>query len=564
MLIYLHVKNFALIKELEINFKNGLTVLSGETGAGKSIIIGSMNAISGEKLDRGIIRSGEEYALIEMIFVMSRLFLKYLLKTYDIPYDESNELIVSRRYNNSGRSVYRVNGQTVTKQIIQEISDRTIDIHSQREHQSLLNSKNHIELLDQYTKNATEEIKKSLSKHYITYKSYMKQIKENNSDREGRRREIDFLKYEINEIESANILHGEDKQLQGEYKLLSNRKNIVENLGRTEALLASSEQGNIQELLSHILTAIIPIRDLDDGIEDIVKEVEQIDVLSSDLVRNIEHYLSEFDSDNQKLNQIQERIHVLNSLKVKYGNTIEDILIVLKEKKEKVQSLVYYDENIDRIKGAIVQCEKEILEECGALSIIRQKAAKRIGKDLEVVLAELNFVDSQVKIDVKRKDYFNQNGYDDVTILISTNKNEPVKPLNSIASGGELSRVMLAVKTVFAELDQIGTLVFDEIDSGISGRTAQMVGEKMVELAGMRQIICITHLPQISAMADQHYLIEKSEQNNRIETFVKQLSDTEIFEELARLIGGAIITDNTIQSAKDMKEQANQIKLKNT
>lgn len=560
MLSYLHVKNFALINELEIEFNKGLTVLTGETGAGKSIIIGSMNAISGNKLDKGIIRSGTEYALIEMIFEITDTLAKMLASKYEISFDEEHTLLISRKFNESGRSVYRINSEAVTASVVKEITEQLIDIHSQHDHQSLLKHGRHIYLLDQYIGRDISVMKEELKELYTTYKGYMKEIEKDALDDEHRRREMDFLKFEIDEIEGAELVIGEDEQLHHDYKLLSNQKKIVGALSDAVHLLERNPTGSINDMFSTITSGIASIKQYDDNVEDIYEEALQAEGIIRDLSRNIDGYLSAVEMDHKSIDDIEKRLHVINTLKSKYGDDLLSVLEVLNNKKEELYKLEHYDENIERIKGEIEHYEANILKLCGDISAMRQSAAKHISGEISMVLGELNFVDSKVEVEVKQADNFDATGYDQVTILISTNKNEPVQPLNKIASGGELSRVMLALKTVFAKQDSVGTMVFDEIDTGISGRTAQKVAEKMAALSGLRQLICITHLPQISAMADEHYLIEKSESGERIETSVNLLDATETYDELARLIGGAQITENTLNSAREMKELANALK----
>lgn len=560
MLSYLHVKNFALIKEVEIDFEKGLTVLTGETGAGKSIIIGSMNALSGGKLDKGIIRQGAEYALIEMIFEVDKAYADYLNTTYDVPFDEEHSLVVSRRFNASGRSVYRVNSETATSGLVKEISEHMIDIHSQHDHQSLLKQGHHIVLLDRYIGDEISVLKERLGGLYNSYRDHMKKISEDALDDEKRRREMDFLRFEIDEIESAELNVGEDERLHKEYKVLSNRQKIVKNLSEASYMLENNPEGSITQMLGIILADIGTVSQYDVALEGIAQEAEQVDGLVRDLYRSIEQYLNGIEMDHQDLDAIEARLHLINTLKSKYGENVEDILKLLEEKRESLEYFEHYDENIERIKEEIQRQEQEILRLCGDISAMRQTAAGHISLEIQKILAELNFADSKVAVEVVQKDRFDASGYDSVTILISTNRNEKVQPLNKIASGGELSRVMLALKSVFADMDKVGTLVFDEIDTGISGRTAQKVAEKMAALSASRQLICITHLPQIAAMADDHMLIEKSEAGDRIETSVHLLRDALVHEELARLIGGATITDNTLQSAKEMKEQADMLK----
>ncbi len=480
MLSYLHVKNFALINELEIDFDKGLTVLSGETGAGKSIIIGSMNAISGSKLDKGIIRSGgEAYALIEMIFEISEAFAKELTERYDIIFDEEHSLLISRRFNESGRSVYRINSETTTSAVAKAIVEKLIDIHSQHDHQSLLRPNHHITLLDKYIgKDLVPPLKAQLRSLYETYRSHMKQINQDALDDEKRRREIDFLRFEIDEISEANIEVGEDTHLHTEYKVLSNRQKIIENLVGASNILEGDMENSVSSLFGHVMEKLSTVEQYDEEIEALMNEASQIEDLLRGLNRSIDSYHSGLEMDHNSLEEIEQRLHTINTLKSKYGESLADILGILDQKTKELDYLEHYNENIEKIKGEISQFESDIVNLCGDISAMRQSAAIHISKEIQEILAELNFADSQVEVEVKQVDGFDASGYDQVTILISTNKNEPVQALNKIASGGELSRVMLALKSVFAKQDGVETLVFDEIDSGISGRTAQRVAEK--------------------------------------------------------------------------------------
>ncbi len=560
MLTYLHVKNFALINELEIEFNQGLSVLTGETGAGKSILIGSMNAISGSKLDKTVIRRGQEFALVEMQFELTETYMNLLSKEYGIDKTDDCSVILSRKYNVSGRSIYRANGVAVTGQVMRAVFDHAIDIHSQHEHQSLLSTKAHRQLLDQYIGGEISNLKSSLKKVYSLYKDYLKQLNEDHLDDEHRIREIDFLKFEINEIESANLMIGEDEQLQSDYKLLANSKKIEVALGQVDLIVKSSSEANVSDMLSSMTAELTNVRQLAPELDGLAAEIEQIESMIHDFGRELDQYRDSLDSNNSSLDAVSERIHVLNSLKQKYGNSINDIMDALQDKQTKLEELINYEANIKQIKNDIKTYEKKIYGYCQSLTKKRKKAALRIASEIEGVLEDLNFNNNRVEVAVEPLEFFTSNGMDKVSILISTNKNEPVQPLTKIASGGELSRVMLALKSVFAEMDQLDTLVFDEIDTGISGRTAQMVAEKMAYLSSKRQLICITHLPQIAAMADSHYLISKEEKPDHVETQINRLSEGAIHEEISRLIGGATITEATLQAAKEMKEQATELK----
>ena len=560
MLLYLHVRNFALIHELEIEFDQGLSVLSGETGAGKSILIGSMNAISGKKLDTSIIRRGQDHALVEMQFELEETTLKRFKEAYGIAIADDHTVILSRKYNQSGRSIYRANGMTVTATAMREIFDTAIDIHSQHEHQSLLNPKAHMDLLDQYIGEEVVSLKASLSSLYAKYRSYTKKLNEDHLNDEQRRREIDFLKFELQEIDEANLEIGEDQQLQLDYQRLFNKKKIEQVIDQVDYVSRSSSENNISDQLAVIIQGLTSISDLDKGLKDLLDEASQLESMFYDFHRSVDGYKEDLDEEEEDLEAITERIHVLNTLKQKYGDTVALILESRAAKQEALDDLMNYEVNIIRIKADIEAFKVELKKLCKKLSKLRKKAAVGIAREIEAVLEQLNFNNNEVEVQVVSDGPITANGYDAVTIRMSTNKNEPVQALNKIASGGELSRVMLALKSVFAEMDQLDTLVFDEIDTGISGRTAQKVAEKMVQLSTKRQIICITHLPQIAAMADSHYLINKTEVGDHVETTIDKLSDDGVYGELSRLIGGATITEATYQAAKEMKEQAAALK----
>ena len=559
MLTYLHVKNFALIQALELELSHGMTVLTGETGAGKSILIGSMDAIAGGKLTKDIIRRGEDYAQVEMQFELSSEVLKPFYEAYDLAYEDENEILLSRRYSNSGRSVYRINDQLVTANVMSNIARQCIDIHSQHEHQSLLKPEQHIKLLDQYIDGDIHDIKLELANKYSAYKSVLAQLDSGELDSGLRAREMDFLRFEIEEIEKARLQEGEDVQLSNEYKILANRKKIVQNLASVDQMVRGEQESSAILMMEEILNAFSSIRNLDAEIEQMAVMAEQAESVIYDLSRELEHYIDRLDMDHTDLKQVEDRLHVINSLKQKFGDTIDEILNTLGEKQQLLNHYENFDRNVLELEALKTSLTEEIIKLCQKLHDKRVAGGRKIAAAIEGVLYELNFDHAKVSIEVERKDKFNALGYDQVTIMIGTNKNEGVKPLHKIASGGELSRVMLAIKSLFADMDQIDTLVFDEIDTGISGRTAQKVAEKMAILAKSRQIICITHLPQISAMAKEHVLIAKEEVDDRVVTTLTKLDDDGINMELARMIGGAEITSTTMKTAAEMKTMAKKL-----
>lgn len=561
MLTYLHVKNIALIDELEVDFNEGFNIMTGETGAGKSIIIGSINAVLGNKVSKDFVRNGSEYAIIELIFHVESKEVYRFLEELDIECD--GELLISRKINQNGRSVFKLNGQTVNGNDIKNITALLIDLHSQHEHQSLLESKNHIKLLDKYIGEEVNQQLETLKSKYKRYQQIKSEIKMFDSDDETRRREIGFLEFEINEIEAAALKSGEDEVLELSYKKQSNIQTIQSIISQALRWTSSDEYDSASSHISKSLENMQKVKDLDEPLLALTEQLEQIDYLLTDFNRDAYHYVDNLMVDEETLEYTRNRIDLINHLKMKHGNQIEDILEVLEVKREKLDQWLHFEERLHRIQKEIKIIEDEMAEICKSISIIRNKGAKQLSEHIKNALKDLNLIHSKFEIQCTQKESIGQDGWDHVEFMISTNIGEDLKPLIQIASGGELSRVMLAIKSILADCDEIPTLIFDEIDTGISGRTAQMVAEKMVRLSRSRQIICITHLPQIAAMADSHYLIEKQTVENKTNTTMMRLKDEEIPNELSRLIGGAKITEATYLSAVEMKKLANEVKMNN-
>lgn len=553
MLRSLHVKNLALIEEAEVEFNEGLNILSGETGAGKSIIIGSVNLALGEKVPKELLRENADYALVELIFEVKDTLVKEQLKSLDISV-EDNTVIMSRKITN-GRSVARINAESVPASKMKEAAALLIDIHGQHEHQSLLSKKKHLEILDDYAKAEIALPKETLKKSYKQYKELKEELENNSLDEEQRLRELSFLEYEWQEIEDAALTVGEDEALEADYKKFANGKKIVESLNRAYEYTKSGMDG-ASDLTSRALRELASVEDYDDAIHGFSEELLEIDNLLNDFNREISEYLQEADFDEEHFAETEKRLDLINHLKSKYGDTIEGILEEKQKKEEKIEKLKDHDVYVTKLKEQLKQAEEDFFGQCQQVSEIRKKYAAKLTKQVTKSLIDLNFLDVRFEMQFQEAETFNGNGMDDAEFLISTNPGEPLKPLSKVASGGEMSRIMLALKAVLAENDSIGTLIFDEIDTGISGRTAQMVSEKMNVIGRKHQVICITHLPQIAAMADSHYLIEKSVVGNATVSTIRLLEQEESVAELGRMIGGVKITDIVLQSAKEMKELA--------
>ena len=549
MLHNLHVKNLALIEEAEVDFSKGLNILSGETGAGKSIIIGSIGAAIGEKVSKDMIRKDADYALVELVFSVDEQ-VRRKLAAMDILM-EDDQVILTRRIS-GGRSVAKINSESVSASKLREAASLLIDIHGQHEHQSLLNEKNHLQILDAYAKREYKGLKEKLSDAYHEYIRVKHEFNEASLDTEQRARELSFLQYEAEEIEHAALTAGEDEDLEMQYRRFANGKQIMGGIGQVYEL--TSENGAAQ-MTGHAVLEIAKISAYDEKVRQLEEQLTEIDNLLNDFNRELSGYLDDADFE-ERFYEIEKRLDLINGLKAKYGGTIEKILSEYEHKLERIEKLSDYDAYLSGLSQKLEMKETELETLCKRLSAIRQKQASKLSKKIKSALIDLNFLDVQFEISLTRKKEYTASGYDEAEFLISTNPGEPVQSLTKIASGGELSRIMLAIKAVLADCDEIGTLIFDEIDTGISGRTAQMVSEKMNVISRDHQIICITHLPQIAAMADTHFLIEKQAIKNHTHTSIRKLDSGESITELGRMLGGVKVTNTVLKSAKEMKDLA--------
>lgn len=558
MLLNLHVKNLALIEEADVYFHNGLNILSGETGAGKSIIIGSVNIGLGGKVPKDIIRKDCDYALVELLFQIDSPEKIKSLNEYDIDAKDGQILITRRLMNN--KSIIKVNGVTCTASILRKITRQLIDVHGQHEHQSLLYNNTHLTILDKYAKNELIVLKEQLKTEYKIYSELRDRLLEFTTDEDERLRDISFTQFEIDEIENARLKIGEDEELARLSTKISRSKNILSGLSQVDELIGNESSTSASYAIGQAIREVAKLAELDDELASVFSQLEDIEALLNDVNRDINIYTSNMEFSDEEYEEIIERYDLINNLKAKYGNTIEDVLKYLEERKEKLDLLVNYEEKKAETEMLYKEQEEKVRALCEKISDIRKKKAELLSKDIKNALIELNFLDVQFDIAFEKTDNYTANGYDEIEFLISTNPGEEMKPLAKVASGGELSRIMLAIKTVLADKDEIETLIFDEIDTGISGRTAQKVSEKLGIIGKNRQVICITHLPQIASMADYHYLIEKNVVNNSTITSIEELDNEGMIKELARLLGGTVITDAVIENAREMKALADKTK----
>ena len=553
MLVHLHVKNLALIEETEVEFGPGLNILTGETGAGKSILLGSMQLILGGKFSRSMIRQNADYALVELLFQVENKKVKERLEEMEIN-PEDGQILLSRKIM-EGRSISKINGQTSTVGQMKAVAALLLDIHGQHEHQSLLYQDKQLEILDAYGKEEILPVKEKVQEAFREYRRCLADLKALDMDEEQRNREIAFLEFEIREIEDARILPGEDETLERSYRKLVNAKKIVDTLQEVHGITGYDMQG-AGDMVGTAVRDFSRVTQYDEELEPLEQMLTEIDGLLNDFNRELSSYMDSLVFDDETFYETERRLDLLNGLKAKYGQQLEDILTYQKKQQEKLEILVKYDENFRLKKKCLEESEKNLEKASNDLSEIRRKYSRQLELKIIEGLKDLNFLDVAFSIVFEKKKSFSANGFDQIQYEISTNPGERLKPLGEIVSGGELSRIMLAIKAILADRDEIETLIFDEIDTGISGRTAQKVSEKMAVIGAHHQVLCITHLPQIAAMADHSFEIEKHVNGTETSTQIHILDEDAAVRELARLLGGAQITDAVLQNAKEMKELA--------
>lgn len=559
MLRTIHVKNIALIDDVEIELNNGMHVLSGETGAGKSIIIDAVNFTLGKRMPKDVVREDAEYALCELIFSIDNDEQRNLMQQLDLPTDD--DMIIMQRKITNGKGVCKVNGESVSASTLRELSSVLIDIHGQHEHQSLLYKKKHLEILDSYCGNECSEMLCKLKEKYKEYKSILSELKEAESLNADRDKELALAGFEAEEIEGARLTVGEDEQLEADYRRMVNSKRITEAIVNTHYSTGYDTQGCAGAAIGRALSELKSVSEYDDEVGELLNQLMDIDSLLNDFNRSIADYEKGLSYEEQEFVETEERLNLINRLKSKYGRTIEDVLKYLEEVNIRIEQLSDYESYIADLQKKSETAKSECLKLCKQISGLRHQNATLLEEKIIAALKDLNFLDARFEISIiSDEESMGAGGYDDVEFMISLNPGEKIKPLVNVASGGELSRIMLALKAVLADRDNVPTLIFDEIDTGISGRTAQKVSEKLSEIAGLHQVICVTHLPQIAAMADVHYEISKSVSGERTKTEVKELKGEEVVTELSRMLAGSSVTDAVLTNARDMLEGAQNLK----
>jgi DNA repair protein RecN (Recombination protein N) len=553
MLSDLQVKNFALINKVNINFKQGLNILSGETGAGKSIIIGALDLLLGARANTDIIRSGKEAAYISAFFQPEELeIINQILSEAGIEKEESG-ILIAREIRENGRNRTLINGQLATLKIVKKISRYLIDIHGQHEHQLLLDQSSHLMVLDAFIGDKIKPLKSEIKSQYQKLLQLRQELSEIEIDDSQRARELDIINFQIEEIEEAALKEGEYEDLKEEYQTLSHGEEIY----RVVAELISALSGDDYKDKG-IMDRLSVLKNKFAEIEDYNQELKELNQKFADIYYGLEEFsfdLSDFESsfayDEERISMISDRLDLINTLLRKYGEDVETVISYLQELYQKRDKLENVEEKIASLTKREAELKKELTDKSKKLSQYRKQSAKNLETQLKNELQDLAMEDVRFKVDFKEKE-ISADGTDQIEFLISPNRGEELKSLSKIASGGELSRIMLSLKTITADLDQVDTLVFDEVDSGVGGKTAAKMASKLTQISRDRQIICITHLPQLASAANHHFLIQKEKGENRTFTQIYALDRAERVKEIARMIGGTKMTDKTLAHAEEL------------
>ena len=539
MITKLHIKNIGIIEDIEIDFNNGLNVLTGETGAGKTLIIGALGIISGGRFSKEMIRKGETNSYIELC----------LYETNDESSIDGN-IIISREINTNGRNMCKINGRMVTVNELKEFMKKHIEIHGQNDNQNLLESKEHQKYVDEFIGQEIKQLKNEYSILYTKYNQKTKELKENLGDDKERQRRIDLLKYQQNEIEEANLTNGEEETLEEKRKKIMNSEKIAKNLNQADEVIGE----NTIDQISIAIRSLEKIETIDERYEKTANNLKNIYYEIQEISRDISDYREDTYFDENERNEIEERLDLINSLKRKYGNTIEEIIGYGKEIESEIYRIENLEEYNNKLKKEIQEITNQMEDICVKINKLHKKYAEKLAEKINQNLKDLEMKNAKINIHVEYKDEFSENGKHKITFYIATNLGENEKELSKTASGGEMSRIMLAIKTVLADTDKTPVLIFDEIDTGISGKAANSVAEKLSKIAKTHQILCISHLPNIAALADFNYFISKKVVNERTNTNIKLLKEDEVIKEIARISSGEI-NETTIRYANELRNK---------
>lgn len=562
MLLNVHIKNIALIDDANISFTDRLNILTGETGAGKSIIMGALRIGMGEKLPKDIVRDPEKEGFCQLLFVVDDMQTLEQIRELGVLPTEDGEILITRRIVN-GRAAAYINDVAVTAARLKEVCALLIDVHTQHQQQSLLKRAEHMKLLDRYGRETIAPLADRVSGLHADYVRLCSERDGLGMDDSERARRGEFLRYQISEIESANIKPGEDVEVEKQYRRMVNSRDIVSAASGVYGVTGYEAPSSAGNEIGRALNALKGVKELDDGLGGLYAQLENIDALLNDFNVELCEYMQEMEFDDDEFAEVEQRLNVINDIKGKYGKTMEDVGRYLDASKSEYDRLLGYDKYMEQLSGKIADVKDAMDKAAADLTRERKKQAELMCGDIRLALSDLSFMEVTFDMKFETLAECTAGGADDCYFVISTNVGEKPRPLYEVASGGELSRIMLAVKSALASEDHIETLVFDEIDVGISGIAAQKVAEKMALLSESHQVISITHLPQIAAMADSHYLIEKSAQQGKTVTSISRLNQSQSIAEIARLLGGASITEAVMENAREMKQLASKIKCKN-
>lgn len=556
MLAELYIQNFVIIEKLQVEFDPFFNVITGETGAGKTILVNALKLLIGDRFQKSYIGKYGNTSIVEGKFLISSE--EKLNRFKEMGYElEDGVLIVTRESKSEGISNNRINGRSVTLSFLKEIMQDLIDIHSQNENQTLLNKSNYINILDAFSPNGNKKVLEDLNKKLKELQSLQKELSSLSLSSEEIDREKDILRFQIEELESIDLESFDEEEVENEFKVLSNVDRIKSSIGEISENLKSSDFGSFDVLgsISEIVSELSELKELDLELSEVFDRIESSYYELEDVYRDIESYQDHLYYDEERLQLLDNTIANITSLKRKYGSDISDLINFREKSKDRLNTLEKIEENTDKLNKEINKKYSECIELCKTLTVVRKKVSKKLEKDILENIKGLNMPNAKFSIDFYEDDKITSTGNDLIEFNISTNVGQPLMPLNKIASGGELSRIMLALKTSLASIDNVDTLIFDEVDTGISGRTAILVGEKLQMISKSRQIITISHLAQIASLASSHKLIEKSERDLDTISNIRTIDEKERILEISRLIGGIDITDNTINQAIDMIEQ---------
>lgn len=554
MLDRLLVKDLALIEKSVVEFSGGLNVLTGETGAGKSILLGSIQLALGQKANKDLIRHGKEQAIVELDFSLTEEEVRRIQALEEDLELEEERLLIRRKISEK-KSDIRVNDLGLTLAKLREITGGLLDLHGQHEHQSLLREGSHLEIIDGFRRKQGGKLLEEVAEAYHLLQEKKKALQKFSLKEEERKRELDFLDFEIQELAEAHLSEGEEAELTKEYSL-------YENMDRLKSLLLSAKE-SLEEMDFHRpIQAVEEAKDFDESLKGLSDSLYDLEAVGEDCLRSLDHYLDHAEVDEEKLFTLGERLEQIRRVMMKHGGTEAKALATLAKKEERRTFLLDYEKDEEKAKKAILAQGKLLREKAMLLSKERQEDAKVLAKQIQGEMQEMGFLDTKFEFHFQEKKEPTEKGLDEVEAYVSLNPGEPLRPLREVGSGGELSRIMLSIKTVLADTDGVSTLIFDEIDTGISGRTAEKVGEKLQKIAKNHQVILITHLPQIAAKADHHFLIEKTVEEGATHTRIHPLEEKESIEELARLLGGDEISEASLENARELKAKSKAKKTK--